>query len=320
MAATIRPNGRCSCSRCCRPTGSGPERSSPSTSASAPAPCGATSTASGRSATRSTPRPGSPAATGSPPAPTCRRCCSTTTKPSRSRSGCARPPRASIEGIGGHRAARAGEARAGAARPVAATGAAVHTNVVSLQWRRRTDASTPTRSRCSRWRVATASRCASTTAGVTATTRAAWSSHTSSCPTGRRWYLVAWDVRRDDWRTFRLDRLDGPGSPACGARHASSPAATPPRSSRESIRSMPRRTRRCSRSAARRRRCATRSTGATPRSRSSPTVVPTCASEAAATRRCSASSPGSRDGTRSSYASPTSSRARVEQLVVRLRR
>jgi predicted DNA-binding transcriptional regulator YafY len=24
---------------------------------------------------------------------------------------------------------------------------------------------------------------------------------------GRRWYLVAFDVRRDDWRTFRLDRL-----------------------------------------------------------------------------------------------------------------
>ena len=24
---------------------------------------------------------------------------------------------------------------------------------------------------------------------------------------GRRWYLVAWDVRRDDWRTFRMDRL-----------------------------------------------------------------------------------------------------------------
>ena len=27
---------------------------------------------------------------------------------------------------------------------------------------------------------------------------------------GRRWYLVAWDLRRDDWRTFRLDRLDEP--------------------------------------------------------------------------------------------------------------
>ncbi|WP_106428111.1 helix-turn-helix transcriptional regulator [Streptomyces somaliensis] len=25
--------------------------------------------------------------------------------------------------------------------------------------------------------------------------------------TGRRWYLVAWDVDRDDWRTFRVDRL-----------------------------------------------------------------------------------------------------------------
>ncbi len=24
---------------------------------------------------------------------------------------------------------------------------------------------------------------------------------------GRRWYLVAWDQRRNDWRTFRLDRL-----------------------------------------------------------------------------------------------------------------
>ena len=24
---------------------------------------------------------------------------------------------------------------------------------------------------------------------------------------GRRWYLLAWDVDRDDWRTFRVDRL-----------------------------------------------------------------------------------------------------------------
>jgi predicted DNA-binding transcriptional regulator YafY len=27
---------------------------------------------------------------------------------------------------------------------------------------------------------------------------------------GRRWYLVAWDVRRDGWRTFRVDRLSEP--------------------------------------------------------------------------------------------------------------
>jgi predicted DNA-binding transcriptional regulator YafY len=27
---------------------------------------------------------------------------------------------------------------------------------------------------------------------------------------GRRWYLVAWDRAREDWRTFRVDRLDRP--------------------------------------------------------------------------------------------------------------
>ncbi|MEA2269992.1 MAG: hypothetical protein QOC64_2602 [Solirubrobacteraceae bacterium] len=35
---------------------------------------------------------------------------------------------------------------------------------------------------------------------------------------GRRWYLVAWDCERDDWRTFRVDRLDS-AAPA-GARFA----------------------------------------------------------------------------------------------------
>jgi len=29
---------------------------------------------------------------------------------------------------------------------------------------------------------------------------------------GRRWYLVAWDRRREDWRTFRIDRLSRPAS------------------------------------------------------------------------------------------------------------
>ena len=27
--------------------------------------------------------------------------------------------------------------------------------------------------------------------------------------TGYRWYLVAWDLARKDWRTFRIDRIDG---------------------------------------------------------------------------------------------------------------
>ena len=30
---------------------------------------------------------------------------------------------------------------------------------------------------------------------------------------GRRWYLVAWDCGRDDWRTFRVDRIEKPPSP-----------------------------------------------------------------------------------------------------------
>jgi predicted DNA-binding transcriptional regulator YafY len=34
--------------------------------------------------------------------------------------------------------------------------------------------------------------------------------------TGWRWYLVAYDLARDDWRTFRVDRIAGP--PHAGAR------------------------------------------------------------------------------------------------------
>jgi predicted DNA-binding transcriptional regulator YafY len=35
--------------------------------------------------------------------------------------------------------------------------------------------------------------------------------------TPRRWYLLAWDVDRGDWRTFRVDRFEGPAGPQ-GAR------------------------------------------------------------------------------------------------------
>ncbi len=34
--------------------------------------------------------------------------------------------------------------------------------------------------------------------------------------TGRRWYLVAWDVSKEDWRTFRVDRI--PSEPTLAAR------------------------------------------------------------------------------------------------------
>ena len=30
---------------------------------------------------------------------------------------------------------------------------------------------------------------------------------------GRRWYLLAWDVDRTDWRSFRVDRIDGTPTP-----------------------------------------------------------------------------------------------------------
>jgi len=38
----------------------------------------------------------------------------------------------------------------------------------------------------------------------------------------RRWYLVAWDPARDDWRTFRIDRVEG--APVNGAHFAPRPA------------------------------------------------------------------------------------------------
>jgi predicted DNA-binding transcriptional regulator YafY len=37
--------------------------------------------------------------------------------------------------------------------------------------------------------------------------------------TSRRWYLLAWDANRGDWRTFRVDRFQGPPGPP-GARFA----------------------------------------------------------------------------------------------------
>ncbi|MGC9496925.1 helix-turn-helix transcriptional regulator [Streptomyces sp. WG7] len=46
-----------------------------------------------------------------------------------------------------------------------------------------------------------------------------------------RWYLVAFDLDRDDWRTFRVDRIRPRTPPAPASPRANSPAATSPRSS-----------------------------------------------------------------------------------------
>ena len=54
-------------------------------------------------------------------------------------------------------------------------------------------------------------------------------------PLGRRWYLVAYDLHRHDWRSFRLDRLDAPHRTGASRRGSSAAAAAsgmPVRSSR----------------------------------------------------------------------------------------
>ena len=50
-------------------------------------------------------------------------------------------------------------------------------------------------------------------------------------PLGRRWYLVAYDLTRHDWRSFRLDRLDRPRNTGARFRPRSCPPRTPRRSS-----------------------------------------------------------------------------------------
>ena len=56
---------------------------------------------------------------------------------------------------------------------------------------------------------------------------------------GRRWYVVAWDVRRDDWRTFRLDRLDRPRLGGVRFAPRELPGGDAAAFVAESIRSMP---------------------------------------------------------------------------------
>ncbi|CAN5310488.1 YafY family protein [soil metagenome] len=43
--------------------------------------------------------------------------------------------------------------------------------------------------------------------------------------TGRRWYLLAWDLDREDWRTFRLDRMTAVSATTWGFRPREAPDA-----------------------------------------------------------------------------------------------
>jgi predicted DNA-binding transcriptional regulator YafY len=56
---------------------------------------------------------------------------------------------------------------------------------------------------------------------------------------GRRWYLVAWDVERHDWRTFRVDRLIDPETTGARFRQRELPGEDPVAFVREQIASIP---------------------------------------------------------------------------------
>jgi predicted DNA-binding transcriptional regulator YafY len=58
---------------------------------------------------------------------------------------------------------------------------------------------------------------------------------------GRRWYLVAWDRRREDWRSFRVDRLDRPASTGVGFAARMLPAGDPAAYVEQSISGRPHR-------------------------------------------------------------------------------
>lgn len=56
---------------------------------------------------------------------------------------------------------------------------------------------------------------------------------------GRRWYLVAWDTERHDWRTFRIDRLTAPEPTGARFRQRELPGGDAAAFVRERIAMMP---------------------------------------------------------------------------------
>jgi predicted DNA-binding transcriptional regulator YafY len=58
---------------------------------------------------------------------------------------------------------------------------------------------------------------------------------------GRRWYLVAWDRDREDWRTFRVDRLSSPASTGVRFQERALPAKDAAAFVQQSITSAPNR-------------------------------------------------------------------------------
>ncbi|GIE87969.1 DeoR family transcriptional regulator [Actinoplanes regularis] len=60
-------------------------------------------------------------------------------------------------------------------------------------------------------------------------------------PLGRRWYLLAWDLDRADWRSFRVDRIAGPALTGARFRPREIPGGDPVAWLRSRIRAIPNR-------------------------------------------------------------------------------
>ncbi len=58
---------------------------------------------------------------------------------------------------------------------------------------------------------------------------------------GRRWYLVAWDLTRHDWRSFRVDRMSDAAATGVRFRQRELPAADAPEFVQSGLRSIPQR-------------------------------------------------------------------------------
>ena len=225
-----RAHARCACCRCCRPTGTGRVRSWRTGWGCRCGRCAATSTGCASWAIRSRRNPAWTADTSSPPGG------DAATRPRRRGGGRAR----------GRPAGRGHGAVAGVAETSVRALAKV-VPVMPPRLRRRVEAlrmaTVPATSRRRAGRRP--GRC-SPPSRRPAATRSGWSSATPPptgtltsrlvepfrlVPLGRRWYLVAYDLYRHDWRSFRLDRLDAPRRTGARFRPRDLPPTTRRRSS-----------------------------------------------------------------------------------------
>ena len=77
------------------------------------------------------------------------------------------------------------------------------------------------------WPAAARSGCGSTTRRARATPRPRYVEPHRLVSLGRRWYLIAWDLDRGDWRSFRVDRLTSPALTGARFRPREIPGGDP---------------------------------------------------------------------------------------------